>query len=484
MAFKDLREFIDKLEAEGELVRIKQEVDWNLEAGAIIRKCEETMDGPAPLFEKFKGYPEGYRLLGDPFSSGIKKFAIAAGLPLNMSHQDTYRALMDLWDEGLANMIKPRIVSTGPCKENILKGDEVNLYKLPALMLHDGDGGRYIGSLHTTVAKDPDSDWVNWGCYRQMIHNKNHLGGFVAPAQDMASIFGKFEVENKPMPFATAIGTDPIITAVSVSALPFGVSEADVAGGIRKEPIDLVKCETNDLYVPATAEVVLEGHVLPNVRMDEGPFGEYTGYRASPRAPRIVYRIDCITYRNDPILTAVVEGIPITTSHSACAITWAAGIRKALRDEGLPIIDVNIEPQAGLFIAVISTKTPYPGIAHRIASVAWGCKSGQFVPKLMVVDDDISPYNMNEVIHAFGSKCHPVRGTHTVPYAAGNPLIPYQNLEERLWAKGCRVLYDCTWPVDWPREIAVPPRSAFNSIYPKAIQEKVLANWKNYGFKK
>ena len=483
MAFNDFREFIDKLDKEGQLVRIKQEVDWNLEAGAIIRKCEETPDGPSPLFENIKGYPKGFRLMGDPFSSGIKKAAIAAGIPTNMPYVETHKALMDLWDEGLANPIKPKIVKTGPCKENIMKGDEVNVYKFPALMLHEGDGGRYIGALHTTVTKDLDSDWVNWGCYRIMIHNKNTLGGFVGPQQHMAEMFRKYEAKNMPMPFAAVIGTDPIVQALSFSSLPYGADEADMAGGIRKQAVELVKCETNDLYVPATAEVVIEGHVLPHVRADEGPFGEYSGYRASPRAARIVYKIDCITYRNDPILAAVCEGIPITASHTVQSVGWGSDIRRALRAEGLPIVEVNLVPETALFLCIVSTKVPYYNIAERIGHVIFGCKAGTYVPKVIVVDDDVSPYNLAEVWHAFATKCHPVRGTWTSPYATGNPLIPFQNLEERLWSKGCRVIYDCTWPIDWPVEIAVPPRSAFNSIYPKHIQEKVLANWKNYGFK-
>ena len=100
-----------------------------------------------------------------------------------------------------------------------------------------------------------------------------------------------------------------------------------------------------------------------------------------------------------------------------------------------------------------------------------------------MVDDDVDVYNPIEVLHAFATKCHPIRGTHTVASATGNVLTPYQNLDERLWAKGSRVLYDCTWPLDWPPEIAIPPRSSFNEIYPEHIKEKVLSNWKNYGFK-
>jgi 4-hydroxy-3-polyprenylbenzoate decarboxylase len=479
--FNDLRQYIEKLEAEGELVRIKQEVDWNLEAGAILRRSVEQR-APLPLFEKLRGYPEGYRVFGDPMNSA-KRFAIATDQPSDLPYSQMYRRLMEVYDRGLAHKIKPRIVPTGPCKENIDTGDDVNLYKFPSLMLHDGDGGRYIGSSQVIITKDPDTGWVNWGTYRQMIHNKNHLGGFAGPPRDFSYMRRKQEEQNKPMEFAAAMGADPVVMAVSMSPIPFQVDEADVAGGIRGEPVDLVKCETVDLMVPATAEIVVEGHVLPGIRVDEGPCGEYTGYEGL-REPGLVYRISCITHRNDPVLPAVCEGIPITTGHLVISISRAAILLADLKRAGLPVVDVNVVPETANFLTVISTKTPYANIAHRIASVVWGSRAAQTGShKVMVVNDDIDAYNMDEVIHAFATKCHPVRGHFAVPNAAGNPLMPYQDAEERHWVKGSLILYDCTWPVDWSIETSVPPRNSFNNIYPQHIQDKVLANWKNYGFK-
>ncbi|MDP2916842.1 MAG: UbiD family decarboxylase [Dehalococcoidia bacterium] len=481
MPFKDLREYIASLEAENELVHVKQEVDWDLEAGAIIRRCTET-GSALPLFEKIKDYPEGYRVFGDPINS-LKRFAIAAGIPSDLPPAETYRRLMALYQKGMSNRIKPRVVSTGPCKENVFKGDDVDLYRLPSLMLHDGDGGRYIGTAHMVVGKDPDSDWVNWGTYRLMLHDRNHLGGYLAPGRDMTHMLRKYEAQGKPMEFAVAIGTEPVSLAVAMAPVPFQVSEVDVAGGIREEPVELVRCETVDLMVPATSEIVLEGVILPNARVDEGPFGEFTGY-AGYRTPNPVYKVNCITHRHNPILTAICEGIPVGTGHLVACVARASILMDDLKRAGLPVLDVNVVLETGGFLTVVSTRTPYANVAHRIASVVWGSRAAQSSShKLMVVNDDIDPYNLAEVVHAFATKCHPVRGHFAVPNAVGNPLMPYQNVEERRHAKGSLILYDCTWPTDWPVETAVPPKMSFNCAFPKHIQERVLANWRKYGFK-
>jgi len=182
MPYKDLREFIETLEKSGDLHRIKKEIDWNLEAGAITRKgCEEV--GPAILFEKIKDYPEGYRVLANPLAS-FRRLAIA----LDMPPDSTYTEILNRYAEGRKNLIKPILVSDGPCKEEIHIGDDVDLYKLPALIIHGGDGGRYLCTWHVTITKDPDSGWVNWGMYRAMIQDKNRMGGLILPFQHIGML--------------------------------------------------------------------------------------------------------------------------------------------------------------------------------------------------------------------------------------------------------------------------------------------------------
>ncbi len=476
MPYNDLREFINTIEKSGDLHRIKKEVDWNLEAGAVMRKgCEEL--GPAILFEKIKDYPEGYRVLGNPLAS-FRRLAIA----LDMPPDSTYTEILNKYDEGRKSLIKPNLVSDGPCKEEIHIGNEVDLYEFPALMIHGGDGGRYLCTWHVTATKDPDSGWINWGMYRAMIHDKNRMGGLILPFQHIGVIYAKYEERGKPMPFAISIAPEPVTTFIGTSGIPHGISEADVIGGVRGEPINLVKCETNDLLVPATSEIVIEGEVPPYERVEEGPFGEYPGYQTSGRSPKPVYHVKAITHRKNPILTASNMGMPIDDSDIVTSISMASDVRSDLIRAGLPIVGVYIPPECCTFMIIVSTKTPYSGIANRIASCIWANKNGASLTKVIVVEADVDPTDMREVFHAFSTVHHPIRGTNALSNTPAHSLMPYLSEHERAYGIGANVVYDCTWPKDWRKE-EIPKKASFKNIYPKDIQNKVLSNWKDYGLK-
>ncbi len=476
MPYKDLREFIDALDKSGDLQRIKQEVDWNLEAGAITRKgCEEV--GPAILFEKIKDYPEGYRVLGNPLAS-FRRLAQA----LDMPPESTYREILDRYDNGRKNPIKPIIVSDGPCKEEIHLGDDVDLYKFPSLIIHGGDGGRYLCTWHVTITKDPDSEWVNWGMYRAMIQDKKTLGGLVDPHQHIGMIYAKYEEKGIPMPFAIAIAPEPVTTLIGTGCVPYGTSEADIVGGVRGEPLSLVKCETNDLLVPASSEIVIEGEIPPFERREEGPFGEYPGYQASPKSLNPVFHVKAITHRKNPILTASNMGMPIDDCDVAMNISWALDVRTDLIKAGLPITGLYIPPESCTLAIVVATKTPYSGIASRIANCIWANKNGAWLTKVFVVQDDVDPTNMREVFHAFSTVHHPIRGTQILSPTPGHALMPHLSHHDRTYGIGANVVYDCTWPKDWSKE-ETPKKASFKDIYPKEIQERVLNNWRKYGFK-
>ncbi len=476
MSFKDNREYIKALQKHGELQVIDKEVHWNLEAGAILRRTYEQRL-PAPLFQKITGYP-GFRMFGGALSS-LSRVALNFDMP-----PDTHlRDLMKEYSKRKARPIKPVVVKDAPCKENIRIGKDVNLFELPAPMVHEGDGGRFLCTWHINIVKDLETDWVNWGMYRAMIHTRNTMGGLLDINQHIGLIHWKYENNDKEMPFALVIGPDPLCAMAACSKIAYGTSEVDIAGGLKQEPVELVKCETNNLYVPAHAEIIIEGVVKPHEREWEGPFGEFTGYRASPRDKRPVYSVKAVTFRNDPILTMSCMGIPIDDCAAQMSVTGGAENLATLKREGIPVVDVCLYQEMAHFLIVVSTKTPYANIASRIATCLWGSDSGYTIPYVVVVNDDIDPHDIMQVMHALATKCHPYRGITRLEHAQGFSLQPFLSRPERLSKQGARAYFDCTWPLDWDPSIAIPPKASFNNIYSKEVQDHVLKNWKAYGFK-
>lgn len=474
-AYRDNREFIEALEANGQLVRIKQQVDWDLEAGAIVRKvCEDG--SPSVLMEDIKDYP-GHRYLGAPLAS-YKRLAISLGLDPNSSVPQIAEEYLRLT---AGDPIKPVVIdrSQAPCKQNILIGSDVDLCALPGPMVHDGDGGRYLCTWHFVTTKDPDTGDVNWGMYRQQMYDSKTMVGPLLPFSDGGKLFhGKYVPRGEPMPFATVMGPDPI-SAIASSA-PASIPETDFAGMLMGQPVELVKCETCDLEVPAHAEVIIEGVVLPDVRLAEAPFGEYTGYRTSPREPRAVYQVKCITFRNDPITTISNMGIPTDEGQLLRSFSLALELDKLLRSQGIPITGVYMPPSSTHHLMIVGVKPAYTGIAAQIAHLAYGSKLSPWFHMVMVVDDTVDIYNDKEVMHTFTTRCHPERDIH-IWDGAGTPLNPYASLAERQQSRGPKVLFDCLWPSNWDEMNEIPRLVSFRTVYPKHIQEKVLANWESYG---
>ncbi len=201
---------------------------------------------------------------------------------------------------------------------------------------------------------------------------------------------------------------------------------------------------------------------------------------ASVRAPRKVIQIKAITHRDNPILSMVSPGIPIDDCVVTQSITRGAKILEALRAAGIPVSGVNLTPEGAVLLAVVAVKAHYSNIADHVANIFWGTKAGLSTPYIIIVDDDVDPFNMAEVNHALATKCHPYRGIQRSNHAAGHALHPFLNAHERKHSLGARAYFDCTWPLDWdPAD--VPERSSFN-IYPPEIQEKVLAKWQKLGF--
>ncbi|MBI2849327.1 MAG: UbiD family decarboxylase, partial [Chloroflexi bacterium] len=466
MPFKDQRAYIARLEEEGEIQRVEKEVDWNLEVGAIIRRSYD-LKAPAPFFQKIKDYPSGCRILGAPLATSRRpnryhaRLAISLDLPPDSSVMD----IMESYIARKKNLIKPILVSSGPCQENIHLGEDVDIEEFPAPLLHEGDGGRYIGTWHLVATKDPDSGWVNWGIYRLMMHDKKSTGIDLHPNQHIGFHYTKYETRNQPMEFAVAFGAEPVTPLVAGGSYAPGVDEMDIIGSLRGEPLELVKCLTVDLAVPATSEIVFEGEIRPFERKDEGPFGEFTGYRASERGPRPVCRIRAVTHRHDPILPVSCLGVPVDDSAARRPLV-AAELLDYLRSKGFPVKMVYNAPEVSPLLYMVSTKVPFTNYAKHLASALWGSPGGKTAPYVIIVDDDVDVTNINEVVWALTTRCHPEKGIFKVPNTTGSPLLPFINSYEKRNHMGAQVILDCTWPKDWAPE-AIPVKASFDVLWPK-----------------
>jgi 4-hydroxy-3-polyprenylbenzoate decarboxylase len=283
------------------------------------------------------------------------------------------------------------------------------------------------------------------------------------------------------MEFAVAIGTEPVSSIVGATRVPAGVNEADVAGGLRGTPVELVKCETVDLSVPATSEIVIEGIVPPHGRLPEGPFGEYTGYLSRDNNPKPVFKVTAITHRNNPIQVHSCMGVPVDDSAVVTTVVRAANILQELKGKGFPVRMVYCPPEAVSHMAVISTDVPFANFAKHLACAVWGSDAGRTTWYLIVVDKDIDPTRMDQVLWALTSRCHPQRGIFSMGSSWSISLPTFLNRFEREHGLGSQVLFDCTWPKEWPKE-EIPRTASFEGVWPKEIQEKVIKNWQSYGF--
>lgn len=473
MAHKDFRSFLAAIQATGDLVTIDDVVDWDQELSGIGRlSCERN--GPAFLFNTIKDYSPDWRIAANPIATW-RRFAVGLGLAADTP----LRRLYAEYAEREGRTIPPVFVKDGPCKEVVIGGDRVDLFDLPVPMVHDGDGGRYLGTWDLVVSKDADTDWVNWGMYRFMVHNERLLTGYPRPTSHLGKMLLEGYVpRGRPMPIAIVIGADLPSHIAAAATFRIAGNEAELAGGLGGRPVELVKCETSDLYVPASSEIVIEAEVYPDRVAQEGPYGEYPGYRSGEMGNAICARVTAITHRKAPILTLDTTGF-MDSSATTTSISGAIAIRRRLEKHGVPVSEVYVPPEGGVHLAVVSVKRGGAETARRVVEILTARRA--LMSKIIVVDDDVDVFNMAAVLHAFATKCHPVRGTHIHTYEGrANALTPAYSLAERVARSGATVAFDSTWPPEWPRE-TTPIRATLDSMYSSDVQEKVRGRYEALG---
>ena len=493
MGFIDTRELIAKLENAGELHRVKAQVDWDCEIGAISRRVLEKK-GPALLFESINDYREGRctRLLTGTLASQ-RRLRLILGLPQDTPNRELVQHVMKKNKEQIA----PVIVPTGPVKKHILKGDQIDLFEFPAPRWHYLEGGRYINTFAAIVTRDPDTGVMNAGVYRGMISTKKSISCLlVKGGQHWGRHYARYAELGRPMPVACVYGWDPIMDFIAGSPIPAGICEWDVMGAYRGEAAKLVRCETVDLEVPAGAEIVIEGTIPidPSSYEPEGPFGEATGHVSDVTTPRPTIQVSCITHRDDPIFRGTLEGtLPGSMGENGhmSAIQRAAIAWNILNAAGIPgITDVVCHPVTMGVNIVVQIRKMYQGQPKQIAAALWGNAAAQYKYKnVMVVEEEIDPTDYEQLDWAFAYRVNAGDGGITVfPGIFGSVLDPSTPLEERdveqlgsaLWN---RVLIDATKNWKFKRQEQWAGERFPPSVRPSpADEERVLKRWKEYGF--
>jgi len=285
-----------------------------------------------------------------------------------------------------------------------------------------------------------------------------------------------------------AIGWDPVLPAVSAAPVPMGVDEWDVMGALRGEPVELVKCETVDLRVPASAEIVLEGEVLTDLSTfkNDGPFAEYPGYYGT-KSQRPVFKVNCITFRNDPIFQGTITGKPITEDHRCGAISHSALLWDLLDEAMTGVTGVNNDPSTAYANVIVSVDNSYYGQVQQVAANIWGWMGSHQIGKnIIVCDSDINIYDLNEVFWALGYRVDPKRDIIQFPHwiHALDPIVhPADKVLGPGGNMGTKLLIDATKPIEKPRsELLFGERFAVVAYPDKDTMKRVGDRWKEYGF--
>ncbi|MDP3296996.1 MAG: menaquinone biosynthesis decarboxylase [Thermodesulfovibrionia bacterium] len=480
MAYKDLREFLRLLEGKGLLKRIKAEAEPALEIAEINDRIVKA-GGPALLFENPKNskFPVLVNAFGsyermqlalevkslDDIGGRILEF-LEPEIPTNFIEK--LKALPKL--KKLSDFF-PKIIKSGHCKEVIIK-DNPSLDIFPILKTWPEDGGKFI-TLPMVFTKDPDSGIRNCGMYRMHVYDSKTTGMHWHMHKDGAKHYRNAERKGKRLEVAVAIGSDPAVMYSATAPLPEGIDEMLFAGFLRNDTVELVKCETVDLEVPANSEIVLEGYCNPGERRIEGPFGDHTGYY-SLKDEYPVFHITCITHRKDAIYPATIVGKPPMED---CYIAKATErIFLPLLKKQLPeIVDMNL-PLEGVFhnIAVISIDKRYPGHARKVMYALWGMGQMSFTKAIVVVDKWVDVQNLSEVVWRMGNNVDPKRDTVVIE----GPLDVLEHASD-IPAYGGKIGIDATkkwlsegFTREWPNDITMS----------EEIKNLVTKRWKEYGF--
>ena len=467
MQYRDLREFIDALEQKGQLKRISAEIDPVLEMTEI---CDRTLrsGGPALLFENPKGsdIPVLANLFGTPErvamgmgQDSIEDLREVGKLLAFLKEPEPPKGMKDVWAKlpifkQVLNMA-PKVVKTAACQQHIISGDDVNLASLPIQTCWPGDAAPLI-TWPLVITKGPHKERQNLGIYRQQVIGRNkvimrwlsHRGG--------ALDFREWQAEHpdEPFPIAVALGADPATLLGAVTPVPDTLSEYAFAGLLRGNKTEVVKCISNDLQVPASAEFVLEGYLAPGEMADEGPFGDHTGYYNEVESFP-VFTITHITHRQQPIYHSTYTGRP-PDEPAVLGVALNEVFVPILQKQFPEIVDFYLPPEGCSYrLAVVTMKKQYPGHAKRVMMGVWSfLRQFMYTKFVIVTDDDVNARDWNDVIWAMTTRMDPGRDTTIID----STPIDYLDFASPVAGLGSKIGFDATnkFPGETDREWGTP----------------------------
>ena len=486
MQYRDLRDFIKGLEKQGELKRIKVEVDPRLEMTEISDRTLRK-GGPALLFENPKGFntPVLCNLFGTEKrvalgmgAKNIESLREIGEVLAFLRQPDPPKGLKDAWEKlpifkQVLNM-GPKLVKSAPCQENMLRDDEVDLYQLPIQTCWPGDAGPLI-TWPLVITRGPNKERQNLGIYRQQLIGKNKLIMRWLSHRGGALDFKEWQEQHpgERFPVAVALGADPATILGAVTPVPDTLSEYAFAGLLRGSKTELVKCITNDLEVPASAEFVLEGYIEPGEYADEGPFGDHTGYyNEVERFP--VFTVACITHRNNPIYHSTYTGRP-PDEPAILGLALNEVFVPILKRQFPEIEDFYLPPEGCSYrMAVVTMKKQYPGHAKRVMLGVWSfLRQFMYTKFVIVTDDDVNARDWNDVIWAMTTRMDPARDCTIIE----NTPIDYLDFASPISGLGSKIGFDATnkWPGETQREWGTP------ICMDKGVEERINAIWDSLG---
>jgi UbiD family decarboxylase len=409
MPFQDFRDFLDALRKAGELLEVDRHVNPELEVAKAMRKSA-SVSGPAIVF---KNNGTAFPLVGGVYNTRSKAL---------IALQTTEKDVSDRVLHGMSSRIPPVVVTDAPVHENVLTGDAIDTSKLPVAKYSPDDGGRYI-TAGIVVSKDPETGIPDIGHYRFEVVDKQTMTFLALPNHRFGRNLAKARrLGHTTFPAALLIGVDPVMAYTCPIQVPDGTNDFEVVGGMRGAALELVRCKTIDVDVPARAEMVLELEVDFTQETFEGPLGEFTGYY-TPGSKKPIARIKTITHRNNAYFQALLTGVPPTENHILKQMPYEASYFATLKAQHPTLTSVAIPASGGVaFYIVIAMKQRYAGEARH--AILTAIASSQRPKLVVVVDPDIDVRNPDQVEWAIAFRSQPARDVIIVGDLPGGTLDP------------------------------------------------------------